>query len=189
MPASTVRDATPRDCAALAALDLTYESSRHLVIDRQGEGAAITWRAPWRHAPPATLTYATYTTNGLRGAFDNPNLARFLVAHLEGAPAGLLLILTHPWTDAGEITDFAVGRHHRRNGVGAALLDAAIAAARASSMRSLWVEPRADNHTAIEFYLHRDFRISGFNDRMYANDDHLPGRTTIFMHLELHPPG
>ena len=187
-PHLTVRDATADDCPALAALNLTYESSRHLVLDRSGDGASVTWRASWRDTPATTLTYATYTAERLRGALDNPQLERFLIAAVDDAPIGLLLILTHPWTDAGEITDFAVGRPHRRNGAGAALLDAAVAHARRANLRSLWVEPRSDNHQAIDFYLHHNFRISGFNDRMYTNDDDLPGRTTLFMHRKINPP-
>jgi ribosomal protein S18 acetylase RimI-like enzyme len=55
--------------------------------------------------------------------------------------------------------------------------------ARAVSL--LWVEPRADNHAAISFYLSLDFRISGFNDKLYSNADHEDGRPTVYMHLEL----
>ena len=29
------------------------------------------------------------------------------------------------------------------------------------------------------------FRISGFNDRMYSNNDHADGRLTLYMYLEL----
>ena len=52
-------------------------------------------------------------------------------------------------------------------------------------IRALWVEPRADNADAIEFYLSLGFRISGFNDRWNSNDDDQDGHATVFMHLEL----
>ena len=180
-----VRDAHADDCAALAAMDVTYESTRHLVIERSGDGAEVTWGASWRDTITTTLTYAHYTAEGLRGALANPNVARFLLATANDKPAGLLIILTHSWTDAGEITDLAIDREHRRTGAGSALLDAAIAHAREHRLRSLWVEPRSDNDAAIAFYLARGFRISGFNDRMYGNDDDAPGRTTLFMHKAL----
>jgi ribosomal protein S18 acetylase RimI-like enzyme len=48
-----------------------------------------------------------------------------------------------------------------------------------------WVEPRADNHAAISFYISLGFRLSGFNDRMYSNDDDDDGKPTVYMHLEL----
>jgi ribosomal protein S18 acetylase RimI-like enzyme len=47
------------------------------------------------------------------------------------------------------------------------------------------VEPRADNHAAISFYVSLGFRVAGFNDRVYSNADDAEGRTTVFMHLEL----
>jgi ribosomal protein S18 acetylase RimI-like enzyme len=179
----TIRDARPEDCSALAAMDLTYESRRMLVIERAGDAAEVAWTARWRDTAPAELNYATYTEHGLQAALTKVD--RFLVALSGDAPAGLLMILKPPWTDAGEITDFAIDRAHRRSGAGTALLAGAIGHAREQGLRSLWVEPRADNDAAIAFYLARGFRISGFNDRMYSNDDDAPGRTTLFMHREI----
>jgi len=49
----------------------------------------------------------------------------------------------------------------------------------------LWVEPRADNHAAISFYLSLGFRLSGFHDRLYSNTDHEDGKMTVYLHLEL----
>jgi ribosomal protein S18 acetylase RimI-like enzyme len=46
-----------------------------------------------------------------------------------------------------------------------------------------WVEPRADNHAALSFYISLGFRLPGFNDRMYSDDD--DGKPTVYMHLEL----
>jgi ribosomal-protein-alanine N-acetyltransferase len=89
------------------------------------------------------------------------------------------------WTDAAEITDLAVDIAFRRFGAGRALVDTAAAWARRRRCRSLWVEPRADNHAAISFYTALGFHLSGFNDRMYSNTDHEPGKATILMHLEL----
>jgi ribosomal protein S18 acetylase RimI-like enzyme len=45
------------------------------------------------------------------------------------------------------------------------------------------VEPSADNAEAIEFYVRLGFRVSGFNDRLYSNEDDEPERQTVYMHL------
>lgn len=71
-----------------------------------------------------------------------------------------------------------------RRGVGRALVEAATEWAR-GKYRALWVEPRAENGAAIEFYVRLGFRISGFNDRLYSNEDDAPGRQTIYMHRRL----
>lgn len=107
------------------------------------------------------------------------------MAECDGEPCGLLMIVVPAWTDAAEITDLAVGRGQRRRGAGRALVDAAIAFGRGRALRAIWVEPRSDNASAIEFYLRLGFRISGFNDRMYSNDDDADGKLTLLMYLEL----
>ena len=119
----------------------------------------------------------------LRGALARVDL--FLVGELEGAVTGYLIVLVPSWTDAAEITDLAVDCASRRLGVGRTLIEAAARWARERRYRSLWVEPRADNHAAICFYTALGFRLAGFNDRMYSNADHEDGKATIFMHLEL----
>jgi [ribosomal protein S18]-alanine N-acetyltransferase len=127
--------------------------------------------------------YATYTMSGLREAVERTDL--FLVAEVDGEVVGLLMIILPEWTDAAEITDVAVDIAFRRLGAGRALIDAAVEWSRDHSYRSLWVEPRADNHAAITFYTALGFRVSGFNDRMYSNSDNDHGRVTVYMYLEL----
>lgn len=127
--------------------------------------------------------YATYTIDGLREALEGTDL--FLVAEVDGELAGLLMTVVPSWTDSAEITDLAVDIAFRRLGAGRALIDAAVEWTRERGNRSLWVEPRADNHAAISFYISLGFRLSGFNDRLYSNADHEDGRPTVFMHLEL----
>jgi ribosomal protein S18 acetylase RimI-like enzyme len=127
--------------------------------------------------------YDTLSIEKLRGALAKTNL--FLVARDHDEPVGYLMIMVPSWTDAVEVTDLAVDIACRRTGAGRALAAAAEEWARGRGYRSLWVEPRADNHAAISFYTALGFRVSGFNDRMYSNDDHEEGKPTIFMHLEL----
>jgi len=180
----TVRLATEADLAALTRLDLTYPTDRYLALERSGEPPEHTFALRWRNRVPAPMAlYATYTLNDLRRALSRTNL--FLVAEVDGDVAGLVMIVVPDSTDAAEITDLAVDIAFRRLGAGRALVDSAAAWAREQQYRSLWVEPRADNHAAISFYVSLGFRLSGFNDRVYSNTDHEDGRPTVFMHLEL----
>jgi len=104
---------------------------------------------------------------------------------VDGEVAGLLILVVPEWTDAAEITDLAIDIAFRRLGAGHALIEAAADWARGRGYRALWVEPRADNHAAISFYVSLGFRVSGFNDRLYSNADHEDGNPTVYMHLEL----
>lgn len=180
----TVRPATEADLPALTRLDLTYPTDRFLAIERSGDPPEHTFALRWRNRVPAPMAvYATYTLDGLRDALDRADL--FLLVEVDGEVAGLLIIIVPEWTDAAEITDLAVDIAFRRLGAGHALVTAAAEWAREHRHRSLWVEPRADNHAAISFYTALGFRLSGFNDRMHSNADDADGRPTIFMHLEL----
>jgi len=179
-----VRPAAEADLPALTRLDLTYPTDRFLALERSGEPPEHTFALRWRNRVPAPMAvYATYTLDRLRDALACADL--FLVAKVDGEVAGLLMIIVPSWTDAAEITDLAVDIAFRRRGAARALVDAAAEWARERRYRALWVEPRADNHAAISFYVSLGFRVSGFNDRMYTNTDNADGRPTIFMHLAL----
>ena len=179
-----VRPATEADPPALTRLDLTYPTDRILALERSGEPPEHTFALRWRNRVPAAMAvYATYTIDRLRDALTGADL--FLVADVDGEVAGLLMVIVPPWTDAAEITDLAVDIAFRRQGAGRALVDAAAEWARDRGLRALWVEPRADNHAAVSFYVSLGFRLSGFNDRLYSNADDEDGKPTVYMHLEL----
>lgn len=178
-----VRPAQERDFPALAAMDLAYDASRMLAIDRGGTAGEPAFAFAWRDGAPREAIYNEYGEERLRSAQSRVDLS--CVAEVDGVACGLLMIIVPAWTDAAEITDLAVDRAQRRSGAGRLLVGAAVEFARDRGLRALWVEPRTDNAAAIEFYLSLGFRISGFNDRMYSNHDDEAGRTTLFMHLEL----
>ena len=158
-------------------------TNRYLAIERTGAPPEHTFTLAWQEHDVPDEVYNTYTEDWLRGALTRAGL--FLVAEVDGRVAGLLTVLFPTWTDAAEIGDLAVDRPLRGVGAGTALVDAAADWARERSRRALWVEPHANDAPAIEFYLRRGFRLSGFNDRLYSNKDDAPGRPTIYMHLEL----
>ena len=104
--------------------------------------------------------YATYTLIGLREALERARTSSSSPKSTVKS-AGLLMIIVPEWTDAAEITDLAVDIAFRRLGAGRALVEAAVEWAREREYRALWVEPRADNHAAISFYISLGFRVSG----------------------------
>ena len=179
----TVRPATEGELAGLAKMDLTYPTGRLLSLKRSGAPPELSFEFRWRDAPPGEAVYGDYTEDGLRRALTRPEL--FIMGEVDAQPAGLLMIVLAGYTDAGEITDLAVHRPLRRRGVGRALVQASADWARDRGLRALWVEPRADNAEAIGFYMSLEFRMSGFNDRLYANGDHEAGRPTLYFYLEL----
>lgn len=71
--------------------------------------------------------------------------------------------------DEGEIANVAVHPDWRRRGVGAALLDDVLAAARASGVRTLYLEVRASNAAAQALYASRGFHPVGRRRRYYVD--------------------
>lgn len=179
-----IRPADEADAAALALLDASYVvSERVLLLSHAGVTPELDVSMRWAGGVPRETVYAEYGEDRLRRALAKTDL--FLVAEREGAVVGLLMVIVPSWTDAGEITDLVVDRRHRRGGGGRALVQAAAAWARGRSLRGLWVEPRAENADAIEFYLALGFRLSGYNDCWHANTDDAPGQQTVYMYLDL----
>jgi ribosomal protein S18 acetylase RimI-like enzyme len=179
----TVRPVREADLEPLSRLDLSYPADRFLAVERSGQAPEHAFVLRWRRREPAVKTYATYTADGLRMALTRADL--FMAAEVEGAAAGLLMALVPRWTDAAEITDLAVGAERRRQGAGSALVRSAMEWAGQRGLRGVWVEPRADNYQAIEFYQALGFRVAGLNDRWNSNLDHEDGLATIYMFQEI----
>ena len=68
-----------------------------------------------------------------------------------------------------EILNFAVRVSSRRKGIGTALFGQALEWAKSFAAENAYLEVRASNQFAIDFYLHHNFQISGRRPRYYAN--------------------
>ncbi|MEO8457237.1 MAG: GNAT family N-acetyltransferase [Chloroflexota bacterium] len=179
-----IREAREEDFEAIAGFDLTYPTDRFLRIERSGTPPEQTVSFKWQDRPESRdAVYNAYPVERLMHA--KSMLDAFFVAESAGVPVGLLMVIVPGWANSAEITDFAVDRGARRQGAGRALLEAAMAWARQRGHVALWVEPRADNAPAIDFYMRTGFRLSGYNDHLYSNADDEPGQQTLYLHLEL----
>ena len=104
------------------------------------------------------IEQASFADPWSRSAFvellDDPRVA-FLVADAGGAVRGYVVA----WfvLDEGEIGNLAVHAEARRQGVGAQLLDGAIAAVRAARVEALYLEVRDSNAAARALYASRGF--------------------------------
>lgn len=96
--------------------------------------------------------------------FGEPIVSTF-VSEIEGAPVGFVMLAIHPASRTaeavGEIISIAVAPEHRSKGIGAALLDRAIALARESSLglREIRLSVAEGNARAQRMFARRAFRI------------------------------
>jgi ribosomal-protein-alanine N-acetyltransferase len=134
---------------------------RHLAIrparrDDVDDIAAIEKRAfsdPW-------------SANSFRALFGNP-LVHFAVA--EDAVTGRILGYVVAWfvVDEAEIANLAVADEARRAGIGALLLDHAIATAEERKGRVVFLEVRESNTAARALYASRGFEVAGRRSKYY----------------------
>jgi ribosomal-protein-alanine N-acetyltransferase len=162
---------------------------------RMGENTSIDVRSPQPHVPyvlrPAreadidavlAIEHSSFGDPWNRGAFaeliDDPRVA-FLVADAGGEVRGYIVA----WfvLDEGEIGNLAVADEARRHGVGARLLDGAIAAVRTAGVDALYLEVRDSNAAARALYASRGFVEVGRRRDYYRR----PKEDALVLRLEL----
>jgi len=92
-----------------------------------------------------------------------------LIASHEHRPAGF--VLCRVAADEAEVLTIATLPQFRRQGVGSALLDQALAIAAQRGARSAFLEVAVDNTAALALYVARWFREVGRRPRYYARPD------------------
>jgi ribosomal-protein-alanine N-acetyltransferase len=109
---------------------------------------------------------------------DDPRVA-FLIADAGGAVRGYVVA----WfvLDEGEIGNLAVASEARRQGLGARLLDGAIAAVRRSDVDTLYLEVRDSNAAARALYASRGFVEVGRRRDYYRR----PKEDALVLRLDL----
>ena len=84
-----------------------------------------------------------------------------------------------------QIVDFRVDFDFRRQGLGSALLYAAINEARARELRAVAVETTTDNYPAASLLGRCGFEIAGLDERRASNHDLVKEAVTLFWYASL----
>jgi RimJ/RimL family protein N-acetyltransferase len=150
-----IREAEPRDAAALVALAREVGS--------EPEGWLITTN-DWR----GVADERRY----LRSIRRHPHAAVFVAEAAEGI-IGRLSVGRDPHPASAHVADLGlmVAATHRRQGVGRALLDAAVAWAEAAGVRKLELHVFPHNEPAIALYERFGFEREGYRKRHYRRTD------------------
>lgn len=104
------------------------------------------------------------------------------VARVAGRACGYAVV-ARAWNDFAQIEDIAVDRQVRRLGVGARLLDAAVAWARAQALPGLRLETQSNNVPACRFYARYGFRLGGHDRHLYGALGLPRQETALFWYL------
>ncbi len=108
-----------------------------------------------------------------QGAFEaelnNPVAHTWVAVRLEGGREADIIgyLVLWVWDDAVEIASIAVAEPYQGRGVGSALLAKAEATARRLGKRYVYLDVRLNNTRALNWYLHRGFRVERRLPRYY----------------------
>ncbi|PZS00499.1 MAG: hypothetical protein DLM70_13580 [Chloroflexi bacterium] len=94
----------------------------------------------------------------------------FLAAY-DPRPIGLLVWARMTWNNTVWLIDIRVRSNKQRRGVGRRLLGELREKAVQLGVRGISVETQINNYPALCFYRNNGFRIAGFNDSLYTNND------------------
>jgi ribosomal protein S18 acetylase RimI-like enzyme len=165
-----------------------YETTYVLRLERRQDGSGITWRlrevalaAPYRK-----LYDRGSVDEWLESYTHDPSSPGF---QFIGAFRGrrLLGIITWDqvqWNNTISLTDIRVRREEQRRGIGTELMRCLKAEALRRTVRGIAVETQINNMPAVRFYTRHGFRIAGFNDHLYSNQDLADQDVAVFLFWE-----
>lgn len=169
MPEIEIRPAVATDIPTLTALDHNYSSDYvwQMEIRAEEEQVGVNFREirlprsvrVEYPRPISTLADEWTLRSGL------------LVALLDGEVIGYTSLMLHIAPATTWMTDLAVLRRLRRQGIGSALVLAAQEWGRQHDSRRIVMEMQPKNHPTIHLAQKLGFDFCGYNDRYYANHD------------------
>lgn len=170
MPEIRIRPAVETDIPILIAMDHNYVTDYVWQMDafqQEEEAAAVRFRT-MRLPRSASINYPR---NPQDLATDWMSRLVILVGELEGTPVGYISVGTSQAPRTAWVTDLAVARRVRRQGIGTALLLAVETWAAQHGASRLVLEMQPKNFPAICLAEKLGFSFSGYSDRYYMNQD------------------
>jgi ribosomal protein S18 acetylase RimI-like enzyme len=153
----------PDDRAALLALDTSFTTDRIFRLARTDNVATLQEVAA---EPPIFKSYSLADAADVVAGHDWVQIAE----RGQGI-AGVASMMIDAWNRRAVLQHLYVTREARRNGVGNALVKAAMEAARDRNARCVWVETQTVNYAAVLFYRKMGFAWCGFDTSLYDSGD------------------
>lgn len=169
MPEIQIRPAISTDIPVLMAIDHTYSSEYvwQMEIETEEKRIAINFREI--HLPRSVRVEYPRPVHSL--ADDWTRRSGLLVAVLESEVVGYISLMLDIAPITTWVSDLAVMRRVRRQGIGSALVLAAQEWGEQHGTRRIVLEMQPKNYPAIKMTEKLGFTFCGYNDRYYANHD------------------
>ena len=149
----------PSDRAALLALDTNHVSDRMLRLELGARSVSLV-----EQVLPAAIRRA-YRLDDIVDALAGYAWVR--VARDGGSVVGLAALALEAWNQRARLEHLYVAAGARGQGLGRALVESAMEAARGLGARGVWVETQTSNAGAVGFYERVGFRWCGFDSSLY----------------------
>lgn len=95
---------------------------------------------------------------------------------------GIVLCEPQYWNNTLAIRHITVVENSRKQGIARQMLLKVIESAQHNGFRGLYVEVGSKNGSAVDFFLHNHFHITGTNTILYSNSDILKNQVGIFLY-------
>jgi GNAT superfamily N-acetyltransferase len=181
-----LRAATLEDLDACIALDADSQTDHVWQMDERRENGGIAIRFQTVRLPRVMRVAYPRRRDDLVSCWENGSLVLVTTDNL-GEEGGDLAVDTQDgepppvyaycqfdasaWQKTGWISHLIVDRHHRRQGIGAAMLKAGILWGRKNRLQRLMIALQTKNYPGICFCEKHGFVFSGFNDHYFPNRD------------------
>jgi ribosomal protein S18 acetylase RimI-like enzyme len=162
----------PDDRAPLLALDRAFTTDRVYRIARTPRSFVL-----------EEVTVAPVVRKGFPLADDlgpGRSWEHGVVAEQAGALVGFAAWTHRRWNRRTELWHLYVAPAWRGQGIGRALIDAVVVAARESAMRCVWLETSNLAYPAIQFYEHLGFSLRGLDTSLYDPTDRSGGEIALY---------
>ena len=169
MPEIEIRAATAEDIPELSAIDHNYttEFVQQMEIQVDEKRVGVTFREV-RLPRSVRVDYPRQLSSQLE---DWASCSGVLVALLDGELVGYASLRLDLVPRTTWVTDLAVRRRARRQGIGSSLILAAQEWGSEHDSRYLTLEMQPKNYPAIQMAHKLGFDFCGYNDRYYTNRD------------------
>ncbi|MEX2982516.1 N-acetyltransferase family protein [Streptomyces sp. C36] len=172
----TYRPARPDELTAAHELDNSFTTDTVVRVTASDDGFAL---HPVPVEPALRKVYPDDEDEDGEGQ-------EVLVADADGELCGAVSFAYEEWNRRLVIADIRVSPGRRGRGIGAALMDRALARGRELGARTAWLEVTNVNAPAVRAYRRMGFALCGLDTSLYAGTSS-EGETALFMSRPLTP--
>jgi len=162
----------PEDRASLLVLDTSFTTDREYRLERGDHSFAL---------DEVSIIRSVQKSYPLENEIDALTPFDWVqVASDGGAVVGLVAMKLENWNRRANVHHLYLAPSAHRQGVGRAMIEAALKEAKRCHMRSLWAETQTTNYAAVRFYERTGFTLCGLDTSLYDPRDAVDGAIALF---------